>query len=208
MAELPVHSRTLAPSLTRYLGFAGAGLYVLFALLALSRYPGPYAPWNNNWLSDLGNRTLNPDGANFYVLGCMAAGLLLLGFFAALGIWRASGNRATSRLLTMVQVAGGLAALALIMSAVYTEDHFGEHQFWSRLIYFGFALVFFMSPFALRRPGRRSWDLIAVAAVGYGAIVASLVFAGAHWLEWPAVAAILVYVCLVGAKSPGLASSP
>jgi hypothetical protein len=40
--------------------------------------------------------------------------------------------------------------------------------------------------------------MIAVAATGYCSIVASLIFSGAHWLEWPSVAMILIFVCLLG----------
>lgn len=39
--------------------------YITCAILAFIHYPLPYSPWKN-WLSDLGNKTLNPSGANFY----------------------------------------------------------------------------------------------------------------------------------------------
>ena len=84
------------------------------------------------------------------------------------------------------------------MSAIYTEDQFTQHQFWSRLIYAGFALALFVAPFAFRRRGYRSLVLIAVAVTGYCSILASLIFSGAHWLEWPSVGLILVFVCLLG----------
>jgi hypothetical membrane protein len=193
-----VSARSRLTFVPLYLAASAAFTYLAFSLLAYSRYPAAFGPWNNNWLSDLGNRVLNPDGATFYVIGCTVSGALLLGFFATLVVWRSSGSRLRNWLLVLTQLAGAVAASSLIMSAVYTEDLFNEHQFWSRLIYAGFALVFFLSPFALHRRGYGEWQLIMVAIVGYAAIVASLIFADAHWLEWPAVAAILVYVCLVG----------
>ena len=184
--------------LPAYLAGAAVVTYLVFAFLAYSRYPTDFSPINNNWLSDLGNRNLNPDGADFYVWGCVAAGVILGGFFLSLTPWRATGSRIQNWLLLAVQVTGVVAAISLVMSAVYTEDQFAAHQFWSRFISGGFAAALFVSPFALRRAGRSSAILIAVAVTGYLSIVARLVFDAAHWLEWPSLALILGFVGWVG----------
>jgi hypothetical protein len=89
-----------------------------------------------------------------------------MAFFISLMTWRRTGTRTQNRLLVLVQIAGGIAALGLVMSAIYTEDQFSQHQFWSRMISAGFATALFASPFAFRRPGRRSIGLIAVAVIG------------------------------------------
>jgi hypothetical protein len=188
-------------TLPAYLAAAGIGAYLLLAILAYSRYPADFSPINNNWLSDLGNRNLNPTGADFYVWGCIAAGVILFAFFGSLTPWRTSGSTIQNWLLLGVQVSGGIAAISLVMSAVYTEDQFTAHQFWSRLISGGFAVTMFMAPFALRRLGRSSAILIAVAAAGYAAMVARFIFEGAHWIEWPSVALILVSVFWIGLMS-------
>src|SRR5579864_5359932 len=151
---------------------AGVAVYLLFASLAYSRYPGDFSPINNNWLSDLGNRNLNPDGADFYVWGCVLAGIFLGGFFVSLFTWRATGTAVQNWLLLAVQVTGLIAAASLVMSAVYTEDQFAAHQFWSRLISGGFAVVLFVSPFAFHRSYRNSLILIAIGIAGYASIVA------------------------------------
>ena len=178
---------------------AGAvAVYLLFTVLAASRYPADFSPVNNNWLSDLGNRNLNPDGADFYVWGCVLAGIFLVGFFISLLPWRGSGSRIQNRLLLTVQVAGLMAAVSLVMSAIYTEDQFEAHQFWSRFISGGFAVAMFVAPFAFRRAGHSSVVLIAVAATGYVSIVARFVFDGAHWIEWPSIALMLVFVSWIG----------
>jgi hypothetical protein len=44
------------------LGPGAVVVYLLFAFLAYMRYPASFSPQNNNWLSDLGNRDLNPQG--------------------------------------------------------------------------------------------------------------------------------------------------
>ena len=185
-------------TLPAYLATAGVAIYLVFALLAYSRYPADFSPVNNNWLSDLGNRNLNPAGADFYVWGCIAAGVIVGAFFVSLTAWRASGSRIQNWLLLAVQATGGVAAFSLVMSAVYTEDQFEAHQFWSRFVSGGFAMAMFMAPFALRRVGRSSAVLIAVAAGGYVSIVARFIFDSAHWIEWPSITLILVFVSWVG----------
>ena len=173
-------------------------VYLLFTVLADSRYPTDFSPVNNNWLSDLGNRNLNPYGADFYVWGCILAGIFVCGFFISLIPWRGSGSAIQNRLLLVVQVAGLIAAVSLVMSAVYTEDQFEAHQFWSRFVSGGFAVAMFVAPFAFRRAGRSSAILIAVAATGYVSIVAKFIFDGAHWIEWPSIALILLFVGWIG----------
>jgi lipopolysaccharide export LptBFGC system permease protein LptF len=84
---------------------------------------------------------------------------------------------------------------------------FTKHQFWSRLIYAGFAMALFVAPFAFRRRGYSSIALIAVAVIGYCSILASLIFGAAHWLEWPSVGLILAFVCLLGAMSVSRSSA-
>jgi hypothetical protein len=39
------------------------------------------------------------------------------------------------------------------MSAIYTEDQFAQHQFWSRMINAGFAAALFAAPFAFADQG-------------------------------------------------------
>src|SRR6202795_5011061 len=95
-------NRTWLRTLPAYLAAAGVAVYLLFAVLAYSRYPATFSPMNNNWLSDLGNRNLNPDGADFYVWGCTLAGIFLAGFFASLFVWRSTGSKIQNWLLFAV----------------------------------------------------------------------------------------------------------
>lgn len=180
-----------------YLGPAASLFYLLFTLLAWLAYPTAYGPFNNNWLSDLGNRDVNPNGAEFYVIGCIATGILVAASFVGLQAWRLSGARVQNYLLIVVQAAGLLGALATVMTAFYTIDQFAAHQFWSRMISGAFAVALFVSPFALRRRGATLWPLIAVSVLGYLSIVARLVFPDAHWLEWPSIGLLLVYMWVI-----------
>ncbi len=183
--------------LTVYLGPLATLIYAAFTILAWATYPGTYGPFNNNWLSDLGDRNANPGGAEFYVIGCIATGMLVGAAFVGLVAWRASGARVQRYLLAGVQVAGLVGAVAIVMSAIYTIDQFAPHQLWSRMINVGFAVALFVSPFALRRRGVRLWPLIVVSALGYCSIVARLVFVDAHWLEWPSIGLLLAYMWVI-----------
>jgi hypothetical protein len=194
----------MAERIERYAVFLGpvaTVVYIAFGALAWLAYPTSFGPTNNNWLSDLGNRNLNPNGADFYVWGCVLLGILSLCFFGGLSVWRRTGSRVQAFLLFFVQLTGALGAISIIMSAVYTEDQFAAHQFWSRLINACFAVALFVSPFAFRRRSERLWPLIAVSVLGYTSIVVRLVFADAHWLEWPSVGFLLIYVWVVASMS-------
>jgi len=197
--------------LTVYLGPAATLVYIAFTILAWVAYPTTYGPFNNNWLSDLGNRTVNPSGATFYVIGCIATGILVGAAFVGLHAWHQGSARVQTYLLACVQVAGVLGSVAIVMTAIYTIDQFGAHEFWSRMINAGFAVSLFVSPFALRRRGMRLWPLIIVSAIGYGSIVARLIFVDAHWLEWPSIGLLLVYMWVIALMTKaqlGSARSP
>jgi hypothetical protein len=189
---------------TRLLGPLAIVWYLLFTALAWIAYPGAYGPWNNNWLSDLGNRRLNPSGAELYAIGCVGTGILLGGFFVGLASWRRSHSKVEDWLLLFVQSAGLIGALSIVMSAVFSIDQFAAHQFWSRMISGSMAVALFVSPFALRRPGLPVWVLGAVCVAGYLSVVARLVFASAHWLEWPSIGFLLIYVVVVAATTRGV----
>ena len=52
--------------ITRVLSILIAAIYIIMTILALAKYPEPFSP-ASNWLSDLGNRTVNPVGAIFTI---------------------------------------------------------------------------------------------------------------------------------------------
>jgi hypothetical membrane protein len=186
---------------------AANAVYLSLAIAAYSRYPADFSPWNNNWLSDLGNRDLNPSGAVFYRLGCSLGGTLMIALFVSLAPWRRSGTRRQRRLVWWAQFFGAAAGVALVMTAVYPEDMFDTHQTWSRILFSAFAGLLFVSVFAFRRAGERNAPITSTAAVGYLIIAAWLVFPAAHWIEWIAVADLLFFVGLLGARTTRLCRS-
>jgi hypothetical membrane protein len=73
----------------------------------------------DNWLSDLGNASLNPSGAIFFNAGCILTGLAMLVLMAGLGRWHAEGWK---RLTLMAgQACGVLSAIALMSIGIFTE---------------------------------------------------------------------------------------
>ena len=101
-------------------GIAAALCYVSLALLAFSRFPGSYAPLDN-WLSDLGSRSLNPQGARFYNLGIIATAVLLGAFFLGLSRWRMEGRRMQRAMLRTTQASSGVGVIGSSV-AIGVED--------------------------------------------------------------------------------------
>jgi hypothetical membrane protein len=67
-------------------GISGLVLYLVLSTIAFSFYPSSFSPMGN-WLSDLGNNLLNPEGAIFYRLAGILSGVALFGFFLTLSNW-------------------------------------------------------------------------------------------------------------------------
>jgi hypothetical protein len=55
-------------------------IYLAFTAIALAYYPQTYSPLTN-WLSDLGNPTVNPSGALYYDAGGVVTSVALIFFF-------------------------------------------------------------------------------------------------------------------------------
>jgi hypothetical membrane protein len=60
-------------------GISGLVLYLALSAVSFSFYPSFFSPIGN-WLSDLGNNLLNPEGAIFYRLAGILSGAVLLVF--------------------------------------------------------------------------------------------------------------------------------
>jgi hypothetical membrane protein len=188
-------------------GILGVLCYLAFAILAWSRYPQAFSP-ANNWLSDLGNPTLNPHGAFFYNSGVVVTGLLLLAFFVGLWAWRIESNGRQRFLLRLTQALGALGALAMLLSGVYPETFPELHGFLSGALYILIGTAFVFSVFALRYvPACPRWLLFFGVLTGavdilYGALH------NVRPLEWATVALFLCYVCVLAIQTARLESAP
>lgn len=194
-----------APRLRRLrwlvIGSLAVATYLGFAMAAFLAYPTTFSPVNNNWLSDLGDRTMNPEGANYYRLGCALAGGLLAVFFAGLGSWYGAATRRERSLATWTQIFGVAAGVAFLLSAVYPIDDFEVHQLWSRVMYGASAGALFVSAIAFARSDHPNRLITSVAIIGWISIGVWWIFSGQHWIEWVVVALLLTWVLLLAERS-------
>lgn len=172
--------------------------YLAFALLAFARYPLPYSPLSN-WLSDLGNPNLNPQGALFYDIGIVATAVVLLPFFLGLSRWKMRNNRGQRLMLLLTQGFGILGAFAMAMSGLFPMNSLALHSFFSACLYILLGTAFAFSVAALRYyPAWPRWLLIVGALTALVDLLYG-VFHTIYVFEWITVALLLVYLGLLGA---------
>src|SRR5574339_399625 len=176
----------------------GAVTYIVFAILAYVQYPVSFSPIHN-WLSDLGNTINNPQGAIFYNVGVVTSALFLaIWFTAGLSQWKLQHKTTHQRLLLISQIAGILAAIAMIMSAIYPINGFQIHAFWSKIHFMMFGMGFGFSVAALRYHPLLPKVNLYVGATAAVLPTLMLIFGNSYWLEWAAVGCMIVYMLLIG----------
>jgi hypothetical membrane protein len=188
----------------KYISFIGGILavldYLVFAFLAFRHYPLPYSP-TTNWLSDLGNPNLNPQGAIFYNIGIISTALFLIVFFLGLSVWKLEDNKVQIIMLRLTQVFGILGAFCMMMSGIYPINLYKIHSFWSSSLYILMSTGFVFSAAALRyHIGVPRWLLILGISTAVMVILTSF-FPTFFVLEWITVLLFLLYVILVGVET-------
>jgi hypothetical membrane protein len=153
-----------------------------------------YSPVEN-WLSDLGNSSFNPNGAIFFNVGCVLTGIALFPFFAGLYKWYTEEKwRKISLIIT--QTLGSLAAFSLVMIGVFSEDYEEMHHLWSAVFFVLILIVLillgvslFTHPNYIRR----------IAYYGFVVAIINLIFVfyNIPLLEWFTVFTALGYVGLL-----------
>jgi len=185
---------------SKYISFIGGILavlcYLVFALLAFSRYPMPYSPMKN-WLSDLGSGELNPHGAIFYNIGIISTALFLIVFFLGLSVWKIEDNKAQIIMLRLTQAFGILGSICMMMSAIYPINLYVIHSFWSTSLYILLSTAFIFTAAALRYHQRvPRWLLILGVTTAIMVILTSF-FPIVYVLEWITLFLFLSYVSIV-----------
>lgn len=176
-----------------------AGIMVIIFFCAFTftswvLYPTSYSPVEN-WLSDLGNSSFNPNGAIFFNVGCVLTGIALFPFFAGLYKWYTEEKwRKISLIIT--QTLGSLAAFSLVMIGVFSEDYGEMHHLWSAVFFVLILIVLillgvslFTHPNYIRR----------IAYYGFVVAIINLIFVfyNIPLLEWFTVFTALGYVGLL-----------
>jgi hypothetical membrane protein len=172
--------------------------------IAYSLYPWAFSP-ARNWLSDLGNTVLSPRGAIFFRLDMWVVGLALIAFFFGLRAWSRGRGWLVRIPVALAQVSGFVAALALVMTGVFPENRLAAHALWATVLFLALGTaVWFMAWAILAHPHFSrfvSGFAFAVCAVD---VVATAV--RRHWLEWVAVALLLILVGVLSHSTSSLAS--
>lgn len=169
-------------------------LYCIFTFSSWALYPTAYNPVDN-WLSDLGNSTSNPRGAIVYNLGCILTGIALFPFFVGLYKWY-TNERWRKISVQISQAVGCIAALALIMIGVFSEDSGSLHILWSSIFFLLNLIVLIVMGVSLLTHAKRR--IIGV----YGLVVAAInlmfvVTSDTPILEWFTVFTALGFVGLL-----------
>ena len=169
--------------------------YCAFTFTSIVLFPRPVSPMSD-WLSDLGNSSYNPQGAIFYNVGCVLTGLALFPFFAGFYYWY-TDEKWRKSLIMITQAVGFIAAFALMMIGVFSEDAGAIHHLWS-LVFFVFNLLVLILANVSLMTHRKF-----IRPIGYyGLIVAviNLLLVGLAYtsiLEWFTVFTALGYVAFL-----------
>ncbi len=186
-------------------GILAVIVYLVFALLAFSRYPMPYSPMMN-WLSDLGSVELNPDGAIFYNIGIISTALLLTLFFIGLSVWKIKNNKVQIIMLRLTQAFGILGSFCMMMSAIYPINLYAIHAFWSASLYVLLSTAFIFSAVALRYHQRVPRWLLVLGVSTAMMVILTSILPIIYVLEWITLLLFLSYVSLAGFETKKLES--
>lgn len=107
------------------LGLIAFAFFSVFTLTSLALYPTTYTPLYD-WLSNLGNIFLNPNGAIFFNLGCIISGLILIPFIINFHRWNPT-RRYQKILVYSVIVLGIYACISLIGVGLFPETNIKMH---------------------------------------------------------------------------------
>jgi hypothetical membrane protein len=174
--------------------------YLIFTGLAYLRYPMPYSPINN-WLSDLGNPDLNPQGATYYNIGIIITGLFLMGFFEGLSAWKIFDRRTQVIMLWLTQAFGLIGAFSMIMSGIFPINLYEIHSFWSTSLYVLLSTSFVFSAAMLRYHQEVHRWLLFLGISTAGMVVLTGFFQTIYVLEWITVFLFLSYTFLLGIET-------
>jgi hypothetical membrane protein len=170
--------------------------YLIFTLISYMNFPTAFSPLTN-WLSDLGSSVQNPHGANFYNIGIIFTGIILIFFFIGLSAWRHE-NKIQNIMLALTQISGILGGIAMIMSAIFPIITGDIHSFWSASIYIFLGTAFAFSAATLRYVSEvPRWMIILGILVALENFIWCTIL-NIFIMEWITVVLFLVYIFVLG----------
>ena len=183
-------------------GFAVAGFYIAFTILAITRFPRTVSPLDT-YLSMLGNAELSPEGASFYKLAMILTGLAEVPFFIAIcGVY---SQHSSKWLLNIGLLAGLVNGFAVLMTGVYAQHvNMNAHVFWSYVIFYSFlplllafSLAFWGMRGASKYIGLSGFIVCAIDIFFLAALLSGQIFPLGSILEWVSVFSYLAWVALI-----------
>lgn len=175
-------------------------LFCIFTLASAVRYPGAFSP-TDNWLSDLGNPTMNPGGDVYFNVGCILTGTAMLLMVAGLGIWKDGSN---GTMLMAGRACGAISSIALMLVGVFTEVT-PYHSITAFSFFALLALFLALTGAALwKHPGYSrltACSSILVIVIDVIFVYTFIAFEHAPVWEWVAVFGGLVWVVLLASDS-------
>jgi hypothetical membrane protein len=178
--------------------------YLICTLLAYFNYRLPYSPMKN-WLSDLGNKVLNPNGAIFYNTGIVLTALCLLLFFLGFSALKSNKNRIQNLMIVLTQSCGVLGCVSMALSAFFSIDTPAAHSLFSAIMRISIGTAFAFSAAALRyNPKVPRWLLILGVLTALNDMLASVLFSATYFFEWITIFLFLAYVVSIGGSIQGL----
>ena len=176
------------------------------AVVAYAYYPHAFSP-AANWISDLGNTLLDPRGSIFFRLDMVAVGVAMAAFFIGLTAWHHGQRLVFRTFLVFGQISGLVAAVALVMTGLYSENDYTAHAVWVTVLFISQAGALWFIGWAPVWYRRLPQKIPYVAFIACAADLASVV-ARRHWLEWVAVALLLCFVAAVALGTWSMTPSP
>jgi hypothetical membrane protein len=183
------------PPLATIAGLTAVVVCVALGVVAYAYYPRAFSP-AANWISDLGNTLLSPRGSIFFRADMVAVGVVLGAFFVGLGAWHHGLRPIFKALLALGQFSGLVAATALVMTGIYSENDHAAHALWVTVLFIALASAVWFIGWAPVWHPRLPQKIPYVAWAACTADLISVV-AHRHWLEWLAVGLLLSFVCAV-----------
>ena len=183
------------PPLATIAGLTAIVVCVALALVAYAFYPRAFGP-AANWISDLGDTLLNPRGSIFFRVDMVTVGVLLGAFFVGLRSWHHGQRPIFKAFLGLGQFSGLVAAAAVVMTGIYSENDAMAHAVWVTVLFIATASAAWFIGWAPvwhpRLPHKVPYVAWFACATDLVAIVAHR-----HWLEWLAVGLLLCFVATV-----------
>jgi hypothetical protein len=182
----------------------GLVIYCALTYLAASHYPYAFGPLES-YLSVLGNSGLNPEGAVYYNTGVILAGLSVLPFY--LGVYLSWHTKFAQTPLSVATLMGMVNCAAIVMSAVFSEDVYDLHFFWSFMIFLSWIPVLLITNWLFIRA--QGWIRVAgMFGLGLGLFDTGFVLyvlafgsSAGSILEWVTIFAFFGWAVLVALLS-------